>query len=425
MTYYKKSDYLETPEGQYSRYLWRKRRGQIHYFLNKEPQSKKSMSLDQKIKFQRDILNLMLRLKKRSYRSRIVVELFLNSTSKNPPHIHTAVKSLLDIFGRPLAQSGIKRKGLIYQDDRQIVILSVRYFFDRNKKGINARFVPLNYFLQDLKLAYNILNEDYADFYNCHEFQEEIEQIEYPHKVFSYGKTSDNLEDLLRNKDKYLQVISEKAFNEMIKMERMSIQESILNSFGLNIRNLYLIYCPLILFKNARRITSSRPIDPIQEIPTFLSKWVACSPIKIKLPNVPMREGETNHFKVKVRELMKKFLIDNKIYQQLYIPVNLEIIYKPPLTSNGFFKDLDNIMKLILPIFHDIFEPPPTRLSAVDLNDIKNLPLYNWLKKMIDNFPKSIKHTVLGFDIFEIPRDLKDISDGFITVGISGGPSMI
>ncbi len=423
MTNYDKREYLKTPKGQYSRYYWRKLRGRSYYFFEKEPQSKKSMKSGDKIKFQREILKLMLKSKRRSYTSLVVAELSLSSTLKNPPHIHTAVKNLLDIFGKPLPKSGIRRKGLIYQDDRKIAYLSVRYALGINKKSIRARFVPLNYLIQDLKLASDILSGEYADFYNCSDFQEKIKKIDGYYRDINRESSLDNLRNLIKDKDKYLRVFSEGAYQAMVKMERMSIQESILSNMRLKVSDLYLLYQSSTFTQSTKSNISPKSGDWICNVSSSLSEWVARSPIRIQLPSIPIREGDTNLFKDKVKKSLKKFLKEHKIYEPLYVPVNLEVIYKPPLASHNFFKDLDNIMCLILPIFSDVYKPPPTRISTINLNDIKDMRLFTSLKKMIDAFPKSVKHSVSGYDIFEIPRDSQDKGDGFITIGLSGGLS--
>jgi len=147
-----KSEYLQTPQGQYNRYHWRRMLGYTYYIFDREPPGQGTNNA-QKADFQREILEEMKKHNRRAYRSKIVAEIWLDPSVQNPPHIHTAMKKLLDIFEQPLPESGIKRKGLIYQNDNQISYLSVRYHLGSVEGGIRAKFAPFRHFIDNLKLA--------------------------------------------------------------------------------------------------------------------------------------------------------------------------------------------------------------------------------------------------------------------------------
>jgi hypothetical protein len=114
---------------------------------------------------------------------------------------------------------------------------------------------------------------------------------------------------------------------------------------------------------------------------------------------------------------MRRFLSEHKVLEPLHLPVILQVIYKPPLVSWEFYKDLDNIMRWILPIFNEIFKAPPTYLSKLDPAIVPD----ERLKKMICALPKNVPYSVAGYEIMEIPRKEGDEPQGFITIGITGG----
>jgi len=105
--------------------------------------------------------------------------------------------------------------------------------------------------------------------------------------------------------------------------------------------------------------------------------------------------------------------------------VNLNILYKPPKESKPDYNDLDNIMKKIVPAFNEIFEPPSTHISHVNIDGIKDEKLCNSLRKMQERIPKSIRTSVSGYDIFKMPRTPEDDSEGYLTASFSSGTSSL
>ena len=155
MAFIDKEPYWKTPHGQYGRYQWRKRTGWSYYSFEREP-PKRSTRNPQKIDLQNEILEWVKGSGRRSYRSKIAVDISI-IPAKTPAHIHTTVKKLLDLFQKPVDGSRICRKGLIYQNDNQIAYLSVRYHTTDNEPSIDAQFAPFRNFLLDVELADNIL----------------------------------------------------------------------------------------------------------------------------------------------------------------------------------------------------------------------------------------------------------------------------
>ena len=161
---------------------------------------------------------------------------------------------------------------------------------------------------------------------------------------------------------------------------------------GLSVRDLYSLY--------------DSPIPSI---------WLNSLPIRVMLPGIPIREGETDAFKKKVRKSLMLFLSSHKILTPLRVPVILQAIYKPPEVPENFYKDLDNIMRLILPIFNDIFKPPPSHLSVFNSAEIED----EYIKRRIEALPKSMPYSVVGYEIMGIPRRRNDDPSGYITMGIT------
>lgn len=403
------SEYLQTPQGQYSRYLWRNLRGYSYYLFDREPPGKATGN-SQKADFQGEILHEMKKNNRGSYRSRIVAEIRLDPTSKNPPHIHTAMKNLLDIFEKPLPQSGIGRKALIYQNDNQIAYLSVRYHLGSDEKGIRAKFAPFRCFAENLNLAHDILSGRYDDSLNRYDFEREIEEINSAHRDYDFSEAMRELRKLEEGKRDFIRLFSEKVYNSRHLMDIMRAQESLLAMSKLSVDDLYNIYNTSKVFQENFHL---------RELAKIVSEWVTASPIRMQLPSLPTKEDEKKPFKEEIRKCLIEFKSHYDILEPLYIPVVLEVIYKPPVASEGFYKDLDNIIReFILPIFHEEFKPPPTHASifdTIEINDDKAL------KEMIERIPKSVPYSVAGYELVEMPRHPEDKEDGLLVVGISPG----
>jgi len=404
------SEYLETPKGQYNRYYWGKVHGYSYYIFDREPPGKAAKK-PQKAKFQQEILEKMKEQNRRSYRSKIAAEIWLEPSSETPPHIHTAMKKLLDIFSTPKKESGIKRKGLIYQDDKQISYLSVRYHAGSEEKGIHAKFAPFRDFIANFKLAYDILSGDYDDYIDLSEFKREIKELNIYSNDHYFSDPIEELRQYEDEKENYLKHLSKQAYNSMHLLKKMEAQEYLLDMSKLSINNLYKIFNTSKLFQKNPRI---------REISKIPAEWVTKSPIRLELPELPTKDGQKKQYREKIRKSMRNSLNHYELLEPLYIPVIIEVIYKPPIDSAGFYKDLDNILgDFIIPIFHDEFRPPP--IQGAIFNSTEYEEDANPMSYERKDVPKSVPYSVAGYEIVEIPRDSIDKEDGFLVVGISPG----
>src|SRR5699024_12009890 len=88
-----------------------------------EPKSKKGINEKDIQLFQYHVYNQMAELNRCAFRSTIIMKVDFYSTINNPPHIHTLTKNYLDLLSTPLEQKKIKRKCLLFNDDRQVEVL--------------------------------------------------------------------------------------------------------------------------------------------------------------------------------------------------------------------------------------------------------------------------------------------------------------
>lgn len=405
----KNSEYLKLPQGLYGRYRWRRRRGWTHYSFKEEPKSKKSMSKIQSIEFREKLSRRTKIANRKAYRAPIISEMSFTTTDKNPPHIHTIVKNYQDLL-----------EGLIYQNDRQIYGLSVRYHIG-SEPEMTFSFAPFRYFLQDLELASDIIYGEYSDYIRCDDFDKILDEIQ-GHRQSENNNSLKEYNEILKDKNKLIRVVGKKIYNEMLLFQKVLAQEQLLKNLNISISELNSFYIPLIFrLQFGRNLSNSeKDLDDTLEV---TSQAVVNSPKRINLPNAPVKKGDTDIFKREIRKSLTAFHQIHPIFKPLHIPVNLNILFKPPKESKEDRYDLDNIMKKIVPAFNEIFIPPSTHVSHIVLENIKDERLYRALEEMQNKIPKSIRTSISGYDIFRMPRETNDESEGYLSLSFSSGTS--
>jgi len=365
-------DYLQSREGQINRHLWRKRRGRFYFDLDLEPKSKNAMSRNDKAALQMAVLEKMKTAKKRSYRSKIAMELSLKTSSINPPQVHTVVKNLLDLFSIPMCEICSKRQRLLYCDDSQIAYLAVRHFRKSEKGSIFLKTAPFADFLADLELVH------------FQDIEDEDEDDLSRNRLNSANV--DNYYELRKKRSDIIRLFGQKAYDGLVRANKMSLQRHILSLPRLRLSDIASLY------KSSR---DKRLLDPkskglksdfVGTIYHQISDLIYDHPIRLKLPHVPLRSGDTRNFKISVRRALREHKNRFRVLGHLMIPSLLEVLYQPPSSHKGFVKDLDNIVRIVIPIVYEELKPPLE---------------------------------IEGYEIIELPRVSETPKDGFVVIGVT------
>lgn len=315
----------------------------------------------------------------------------------------------------------------------QVSYLNVKYIVDKTEKArIEMVVYKYSSFIEDLRLANSILHNDINDFEGImRSFYEEDEALD------EYASAVDELSDYKREQKNMNMSIDEdtnkwnKIFGDF-KVQR--VQETFFRMNNFNICEMFGLLGENISYENSIKpkkfqdaMQSSRMLNNVESKLVNLNDFKKLESLvrikidkifKIYLPQLPTNNGEMNVFKNRIRSEMKNFKIKNKFLDSLLIPVSLKVCYKPPLTGVDFHKDLDNIMRIIVPIFHDEFKPPVSRFQVKDYYKVlENKDKY--YQEAIGKLPKGINHQILGYEIVEIPRIQEDESNGYLTVAIA------
>lgn len=431
-----RTEYLLTSRGAYNRFMNRYIRDFCTYCIYGNPKSKGTMKKEEKLNFQLELLKQMKANRKRSYNrnTKICIDMWVYVTKDNPPHIHKIPKNYLDLLSTPVDKSIIKRKKLLFEDDMQVSYLNVKYIVDKTEKArIEMTVYKYSSFIEDLRLADSILHD------NINHFEGTIDSVYEDDEAFDeYASAYDELSDYKREQKNMSTSIDENVnkWNKIFadfKVQRL--QETFLRMNNFNICEMFRLLGENISYENSIKpkkfqdiVQSSCMLNNVESELINLNDIKKLESLvrikmdknfKIYLPQLPTNNGKMNVFKNKIRSEMKNFKIKNKFLDSLLIPVSLKVSYKPPLTSVDFHKDLDNIMRIIVPIFHDEFKPPISRFQRKDYYDVLVEDRDKYYQQYMEKLPKGINYQILGYEIVEIPRSENDESDGYLTVGIA------
>lgn len=399
-----KRHFLETLKGQLSRYSSRMKHQAMCFILDEEPKSKNAMKLVEKIKFQESILNQMEELGRKSFRGKIVCQLIFAPKGRNIPHIHTMVKNYLDLFGKEIAGKG---RALVYRDDSQITYLNVRvHFASSTKHRIIARFYPERSFASDVELAERILRSEFPDI--APRFQEKLRDQE-EEQDSDFNHDADDFDD-----EFWKGRIDEKVRQNLISQNIARKQERMFKFSRLNISDVYHMYTAAGIISNQNESNSIQSLrrNISQQFVRILSKF----PFKIQIPEWPITDGQTNTFKSQVHEAIRLFVQKYPLLTDLKHPITLQAIFQAPRGIQVFSKDLDNIMRLVLPEFYKVIKPP---ISYLHRPDFANHPAIAAERERLNKvLPTTIQNTILGYEIINVRRTDKT-SQGWLKIGLN------
>ncbi len=386
--------FLESPEGKFLQL--RKRRAERLYILLQdiEPQSKNAMPLETKLRLQRQLLDQLSELKRRAFQGPVALHLNFETTGKNPTHIHTIAKNLLDLFGKPLPGLRSRRRGLLYADDVQIHALAVSCNHGQEMPSIRIRAMPLGCLLKDIELTRKIAFER--------------------NQKRQYEQGEDALEEyfsLLKKRDSYAPLLSDKGVDALLSSFRISAQSEVLGRARLSAFELAQLY------RTGPRIPGF----------DFSAQWEDMfkqNPFRIMLDELPLKEGSSDSYKGAIRSQLGSFKTKLKaVLDPLAVPVGLEIIVKPPPDSRRPVEhDLDNVARsYMIPATVDVLSPTSDRAFFFEGDEIKS-PLRDD-PTVYRKPPKGTRVGVMSYEVWRLPP-AKDGEKGFVGLAVVADPDL-
>ena len=399
-----RSEYLKTVKGKISRYTYNRLNYSlcINIYVNKL-KSKKRMNKIEKLNFQRLLLNELRNQRRRAFRSKIYLEVIFSANINNQTHIHKLAKNYLDLFGKPIDKS-LKRKGLIYKDDRQIAFLSVKHRIDfnslftkevlkedtilfsknldnkRKQESIEINAMTWSKFIENLSIACelykNLENTIQTNFKSIEEKEIFVKPFEALDIIYTFDLINTiidslNMLNILKSSNKHiLNLIT----NIKKEIKEIYLQETITNLTMLD----FPIFCSFLI-KGLNFLELFRNINY-----TLFDVNISDFPSAKKI-------------KERVEEKLYSLQKDLQIKSSIKIPISITIFV--PINFIEYpLKDLDNfVAEAIIPPFLNILKPPP--FPKLDWGKLKNACKYIYKDHLHGkNFIKNILNL---FETFE------------------------
>jgi hypothetical protein len=389
---------LETSRGQFQLYMERKRR-EISLELPIEPKSKNSIDNKQKVIFQQSIDKKLKDSNRRGYIGPIAIEFDFYPTENNPPHIHKLPKNYLDLLSKPIKETKIKRKNLLFQDDRQVQMLIVNYHIEErnDNPSISIKVNSMLNILEDLKLLDKIKNNSFKhDEEKCRYDFEELLDEENSRSTLNtkLDEAIDNYNSTKEMKDYYLEHNMIESYESMLKINLHTIQSYLFSLDKISPMDLFYLF-PKLVDDRFKFFEKDRILNLFDS-----NRSLILSPIfsPLDILGLPTQKGETKIFKEKINQSLSQFKNKFKFVSPILVNLSLTILYVPPKYQEI---DLDNLARYIVPSVNEELKPSSKLFYAQE--DIKG-------------FTHS---SITQYQVIRIPRLDTDPDEGIVRFVLS------
>lgn len=412
-------EYLQTVRGQLNLYRRRTTR-KIWISIEQEPKSKKSISVEEEVFFQKKIIEYLQKYNRRGYRSKVAIQFRFTVTDKNPPQLQTLVKNYMDLICKPVDGSKIRRKYLLLEDDRLVRALFVGYHIveRREKSRIDIEIGSYNDFLQDMQLIDKIENdnfvEDEDDF--CTSTYDKYKSNGLPWNQDDedgFSEPFQELYDWRQHKIEHEKVAGKKGYRAM---ERMMIGEAQKKLLKISDRQLGNAYALLNLHSTQSRTTYPNPL--LDRFGDIYKGYIDLLPICLDLSHIPLHRGESKIFKEQTKNSIKEFKKQYPILIPLLTPVKAMIFITRPDFYIVF--DCDNLARKIMPIIVDEMQPPTSQWLSLDLDETVDKKIKEELAKRQKRLA-GIKTSIVSYQVIDLPRTPEDPKEGRVRLFLGDG----
>jgi hypothetical protein len=382
--------YLTSPEGLLAQHR-RRQHQQLHFSIKGiEPRQKGSMTSYEKEVVQKQLLEALVRQRRRAFRGPLALRLTLWTTDKVPPHSHNIAKNLLDLFGAPRSGLVTRRRGLLYANDYQVHALSVTCHHGQQEPRIYGVAAPLASLLADIDLVAQYEKEHCDD-------NREWERSE------RFDEVIDEANRMRREEAAYRERFGNRAFDSLFRFAKQQAQEIFLGRAAVTPLELAELYD---VSGRARGIG----LAEIWEQTFFFS------PLRIRLSELPQVSGASSVWEQEIETKLRDFqarlgwLID-----PLLVPVALEVVIKPPPRSRqNALHDLDNVLRdYLIPRVVGILKPISD--YAFTLNE--EALMADRFNARLPRPPLSTKSGVSRYEAWRLPP-AKEGAQGFVGIAI-------
>jgi hypothetical protein len=360
----------------------------VDFFLDIEPRSKKVS------KNKSDLQNLFIEKMKarglQKIKGEVAIEITVYTKEKTPPQIERVVKNICDLIHNK--NKTLKNQAdeiyLPIEDDKYIKYLRAKYVFLDVTSQIHLKIRPFSSFTSDI----NFVGEEIG--------------VKYRENSNISNDNWNEYKELINNKDKIIKMLSEEAYNAMLKLKILDLQKELCNLMSITPEIISLIYPK-----------KSKYINKIKDIYKSWASMNLDTPIIIHLPGIPLKNGEEKDYKNRYKENIKKQMVQylerNPIFDKFQSPILISTFYLPPKKKKKNYKDIDNIMlEYIMPAMNKVFRPPIS-LFNIGMEDRSS----NEVREKSITIPKSLNGSAIGYEVIELPHNFANTDTGFLKIG--------
>lgn len=391
---------------------------------------KGSMKAREQLEFQKEILAELDRRGFSTFRGPVVTELVFFSSQPNPPMLHTLAKNYLDLLEKPVSGLKTDRKRLVYHNDRQIKLLSVLYHLspDVGTPSIHIEIDRLSRLRADLDLFERINRDQFEKERYPHRSSSSERFIRHehedPHEAFN--RAYEALSNTIRSKEFWVKKVSEEAYQALLEIDTRMAQKAFLTSTESSVRDAVLHslrHDKRLRNKNVSELNLGNTrirIDPVEmhaSLRDMMRSLLVFQPSSVDLSHAPEHSGDSDRFEKAIRSAIADFRNRYKWLFPLRIPLSAIIMVVPP--PNGI--DLDNLARRIIPIVHEIWEPPRSRLHMIDLGRVNDENLRRHFQLELEAEKRFPKISLTKYEAVELPRSKEDPPHGLVRIALGNG----
>ena len=405
----RRSDFFANERGQgiLNASRWRRQlRLEVH---GVEPRGKSAMRRQERRLFQASVLAQMKERRRLAYRGPLVLQLRVVTSEKNPSHIHTVAKNLVDLLGRPMVDLS-ERSGLLYRDDRQISGLTVSCEHGGAEPAISIGSRSVGDFREDLEVA--------AQCSAAYDLRERAYQ-QPPGSFYSLG-------ELHADRARWIAAVGEANFRTMVALAQRDLQLQVLSGTGIRASDLHCFYRA-----SALRFTSHSSV--LDQLATKREDAFTKDRFRLLLEELPERPGTSEAYRERVADALRALRLRfQPLLTPLRVPLAVEVLIKPPPPSRArALHDLDNVLRrYIIPNVVETFEPPSNYGWALQRERLEHASVRSGSARdeRLVSLPRSSAVGVIRFEAWRLPRTRGDDSAGFVSVSLvadafgHGGP---
>lgn len=379
----------------------------LNFAVSHEPKSKNSIRESQKIQFQQQILQELRGFKRRAYRSPVVMEIDFYSNQNDPPAIHTLAKNYLDLLEDPVCGSNIKRKKLLYKDDRLIRILIVNYHLEPNVgPHISVKIDTLANYLADLKLVEKIIHNDFREGRSSHKSWLENDFDIRDYECDSDDNPCSELRALQERKESIVQTLGHDLYKVQENWVIQSVQEDFLKHSEIKVSQLLSLFC-----SDSNTEMPSGHLEELDRLATLNRNWIISPPFTLDLTHTPIQKGDTKKFKQNVDTVLLDFRKRFPVLFPLRTLLGVTVLYIPPKAQSV---DLDNLARYIMPRVDEYIEPPSNFINTINIDLIRAPDVKAQFLKMQEQSRRMPKSSVTRYQFIELPRFRDDSHAGCV-----------